>query len=101
MSAISAATVDIQLGAVVQGNVFLKGLGLGDLVPEFDPNLLATNPHIVHAESARTALAIVSISDAAVEVDFVRVRDVTSPDGDATDVVSFRTPLGSRRIDPA
>jgi len=37
-SAISAATVDVQLDAVIAGNLVLKGLGLAELVPELDNN---------------------------------------------------------------
>jgi alkaline phosphatase D len=97
-SAISAATVDVQLAAVVASDVFLKALGLESLIPELDANLLATNPHIQYSESTRNGLAIVEITADAVDVHFVAVADVTSPGGGATDIVSFRTPSGSRQI---
>ena len=101
MSAISAATVDVQLDAVIADNVLLNALDLGTLVPEFDRNLLATNPHIQHAQSTRNGLAIVDIDATRVEVTFVAVGDVTRPAGTGTDAVSFRTPLGTRRVTPA
>ena len=94
----SAATIDVQLAAVIAGNVFLDALGLSELIPEFDANLLANNPHILHAESTRNGLAIVEIRGDAVDVDFVRCSDVTSPTAGSSDVVSFRTPAGSRRV---
>jgi alkaline phosphatase D len=97
-SAISAATVDVQLSAVVKSDALLRALGLAELIPALDANILATNPHIRFAESTRNGLAIVEIGATAVDVDFIQVADVTSPDGDATDVVSFRTPLGSRQV---
>lgn len=96
VSAISAATVDVQIEAAVNGNVILKGLGLGDLIPEYDTNLLATNPHIQYAESTRNGLAIVDIGGDAVDVQFLLAGDVTSPAPSATDTVAFRTPRGWR-----
>lgn len=81
VSAISAATVDVQLAAVVADNVFLEALGLADLIPQLDANVLATNPHFTHAESTRNGLAIVDVRADAVDVDFIHVDDVTSPDG--------------------
>jgi alkaline phosphatase D len=98
VSAISAATVDVQLDAVVQSNPILKGLGLGDLIPEFDTNLLATNPHIQHAESTRNGFAIVEVSAGQVDVRFVMVGDVTKPGGATVDEVAFCTPLGTKRV---
>ena len=95
-SAISAATVDVQLQAVVANTPVLKGLGLADLIPQFDANLLATNPHIRHAASTRNGLTIVQIGADAIDVQFVRTGDVTSPAESPTDVVAFRTPRGWR-----
>lgn len=101
VSAISAPTVDVQLEGVIQGNLFLRGLGVANLVPEFDANILATNPHIVHAESTKNGVAIVDIRAHAVEVQFIAVGDVTASKGRETDVVTFRTPLGSCRVEMA
>jgi alkaline phosphatase D len=101
VSAISAATVDVQLDAVIAGNVLLNALDLASLVPEFDANLMTTNPHIRHAQSTSNGLAIVEIDAAQVEVSFLSVGDVTQPTGRVTDEVSFRTPLGSKRVMPA
>ncbi len=101
VSAISAPTVEVQLTDVVEATPILKGLGLGDLVPEFDANLLATNPFILHAESRRNGLAIVDVSAAETRVTFVEVSEVTEKEGSVTREVSFRTPRGSRRIEPA
>jgi alkaline phosphatase D len=98
VSAISAATVDVQLDAVIESNILLKGLGLADLVPQFDANLLATNPHISYAESTRNGLAIVAIDAQQVDVTFVMVSDVTKPSGNVTNEVAFRTPLGTKQI---
>lgn len=98
VSAISAATVDVQLTSVVESNLILKSLGLGDLVPQFDANLRATNPHILHAESTRNGFAIVEVSAAQVDVRFVMVGDVTRPGDSPTEEVAFCTPLGSRRV---
>lgn len=94
--AISAATVEAQLDAVVAGTPLLKGLGLAELIPEFDRNLLATNSHIQYAESTRNGLAIVEFGADALDVQFVRVGDVTSPAPSSADVVAFRTPRGWR-----
>jgi alkaline phosphatase D len=101
VSAISAATVDVQLDAVIESNVLLKGLGLAGLVPEFDANLLATNPHILYAESTKNGLAIVEIGAQQVDVTFQAASDVTKPIGKVASEVAFRTPLGSRQIIPS
>lgn len=98
VSAISAATVDVQLYAAIASNVVLDALGLDDLVPQFDTNLLATNPHLVHADSTHNGLAIIAVGADAVEVEMVRVTDVTQPDGTVADTLRFRTPRGSRRV---
>ena len=84
--------------AAVDSNLILEGLGLGDLVPELATNLLATNPHILHAESTRNGFAIVEVSAAQVDVRFVMVGDVTKPADTPTEEVAFYTPLGSRRV---
>jgi alkaline phosphatase D len=99
VSAVSAPTVDAQLYGVIEGNIFLKGLGVADLVPQFDDNLLATNPAIVHADSTHNGVAVVDITADAIEVQFIRTSDVTMPNGHETDVVKFRTALGSRRVE--
>ena len=96
--AISAATVDVQLEAVVETNLLLKGLGLADLIPQFDSNVLATNPHMRHSDSTHNGLAIVEVRADGVAVEFMRVGDVTSRAHGATDSVHFFTPLGSRRV---
>jgi alkaline phosphatase D len=101
VSSISAATIDEQLTAIVTENRFLKGLGLGELVPEFDTNLLATNPHIRHADSTHNGLAIIEIGPAAVDVRFLRREHVSSPTPRLAAEVAFRTPLGSNRIEPS
>lgn len=100
VSAVSAPTVDAQLVSAIESNLVLKGLGLGDLVGDFNPNLLATNPHIVHAESTRNGIAIVSIGGDAVDVTFLAVDDVTARSGGVASEVSFHTPTGSRRVLP-
>jgi len=98
--AISAAPVNVQLEAVVAGNAFLQSFGLGNLIPAFDANVLATNPHLLHSESTRNGLAIVDVSAAEVRVTFVEVDEVTVPTGGVAREVAFRTPAGSRRIEP-
>jgi alkaline phosphatase D len=61
--------------------------------------LLATNPAIVHADSTHNGVAVVDITAQAIEVQFIRTSDVTMPNGHETDVVKFRTALGSRRVE--
>jgi len=101
VSAISAPTVDLQLKAAIESNVILKGLGLLDLVPQFDANLMATNPHILHADSTQNGLAIVEVRADAVDVRYLVVSDVTARTGRVVDEIAFTTPLGSRRIQRA
>jgi alkaline phosphatase D len=101
VSAISAPTVDVQLDAVVAANPFLEAFGLRELIPQFDANLLATNPHIVHADSTHNGFAIVDVRPHELTVELVPVTDVTSPTGRAATATSFRTPSGSRRVLPA
>lgn len=100
VSAISAATVDVQLHAAIASNVVLDALGLDALVPEFDPNLLATNPHLHHADSITNGLMVVAVGADAVEVEMLRVTDVTQADGTVAATVRFHTPRGSRRVVP-
>ncbi|HEY5926897.1 MAG TPA: alkaline phosphatase D family protein [Kofleriaceae bacterium] len=99
VSAISAPTIEVQLTDVVAQSPILAGLGLGDLVPQFDANVLATNPHMRHAESTKNGLAIVDVSATDVIVTFVEVEGVTERTGGATREVAFRTRAGSRRIE--
>jgi alkaline phosphatase D len=100
VSAISAPAIDVQLRAAIESNLFLDALGLIELVPEFDANMLATNSHIKHAESTRNGFAIVEIGADQVDVRFVAVSDVTSRSGGVAGEVAFRTPRGSRRVLP-
>lgn len=51
---------------------------------------------MVYAESTRNGLAIVELGADALDVQFVRVGDVTSPAPSSADVVAFRTPRGWR-----
>jgi alkaline phosphatase D len=97
-SAISAPTIDMQLAAVIDSNLLLESLGLRELIPEFDTNLLATNPHIRHADSIRNGFAVVEVRADAVDVRFVMVSDVTKPDGRVIEERAFTTPLGSKAV---
>ena len=101
VSAISAPTIEVQLTDVVAQSPILDALGLGELIPELDTNLLATNPHIRHAESRRNGLAIIDIAATELRATFVEVSDVTARDGSVTREVAFRTPAGARRVEPA
>jgi alkaline phosphatase D len=98
-SAISAPTVEVQLTEVVAQSPFLDAFGLGALIPEFDSNLLATNPHIRHAESRRNGIAIIDVSATEVRATFVEVDDVTRPHGGVAREIAFRTVAGSRRVE--
>lgn len=98
-SAISAPAVDVQLARVISADPFLDALGLSKLVPEFDQNLLAANPHLKHAESRKNGLSIVALSAGALEVTFVECGDVARPIDGNTRAVAFRTPAGSRSIE--
>jgi alkaline phosphatase D len=99
-SAISAATIDVQLAAAIHSSPILEGLGLADLIPLFDDNLRGANPHIRHADSIRNGFAIVEAGPQAVDVRFVAVTDVGAPDGGPATEIAFRTALGSRRVMP-
>jgi alkaline phosphatase D len=98
-SAISAPAVDVQLEKVIASDAFLSALGLGRLVPEFDANLLAANPHIQHSVSNRNGLAIVEVSAEELRVTFVESTEVTVPVGAVSKETVFRTPAGSRVIE--
>jgi alkaline phosphatase D len=100
VSAVSAPTIEVQLTDVIEGNKLLSALGLGELVPEFDANIIAANPHFRHAESTRNGLAIVEVTASEVGVTFVEVSEVTEATGDVVREVSFRTQAGSRTIEP-
>ena len=99
VSAISAPAVDVQLAKVISSDPVLDALGLGKLVPQFDQNLLASNPHIHHAESRKNGLAIVEASAGELKVTFVESSSVTLPIGSTTREVTFRTPAGSRTVE--
>ncbi|HEY5948393.1 MAG TPA: alkaline phosphatase D family protein, partial [Kofleriaceae bacterium] len=99
VSAISAPTIEVQLTDVVAHSPFLDAFGLGALIPEFDSNVLAANPHLRHAESRRNGLAIIDVSAGEVRATFVETDDVTRPTGGVTREIAFRTSLGSRRVE--
>jgi alkaline phosphatase D len=99
VSAVSAPTIEVQLTDVVAQTPILEGLGLGNLIPQFDSNLLATNPHILHAESRRNGLAIIDVSAAELRTTFIEVSEVTEREGNVVREIAFRTPAGSRRIE--
>jgi alkaline phosphatase D len=99
VSAISAPTIEVQISDIVAQSPILQGLGLADLIPMFDTNLLATNPHLRHAESRRNGLAIIDISAAELRTTFIEVDEVTKPTGGIAREIAFRTPAGSRRIE--
>jgi alkaline phosphatase D len=100
VSAISAPAIDVQLTEIIAQTPVLDALGIGALVPEFDTNLLATNPHLHHAESRRNGLAIVDVSASELRTTFVEVDEVTRPTGGVAREVMFRTPAGTRRVEP-
>ena len=100
VSAVSAPTIEVQLTEVIEQNELLDALGLGELVPEFDANVLATNPFFRHAESTRNGLAIVEVTAAEVGVTFVETSDPTQKTGEVVREVSFVTRAGSRTVEP-
>jgi alkaline phosphatase D len=101
VSAVSAPTIEVQLTDIVAQTPILEAFGLGDLIPEFDSHLLATNPHLVHAESRRNGLAIIDVGPAELRATFVEVGDPTKREGGVTREISYRTRAGSRRVEPA
>jgi alkaline phosphatase D len=100
VSAISAPTIETQLTDVVAHTPILSALGLGALVPAFDANVRAANPHLAHAESRRNGLAIIDVTAAELLATFVEVDDVTRPNGGVSREVAFRTRAGARNIEP-
>jgi len=99
VSAVSAPAIDVQLRGVIKSDPVLESLGLLALVPTFDKNLLATNPHLRHAESRKNGLALVDVGAAELRVTFLESTDVTKTDGGVAREVAFRTPAGSRAIE--
>ena len=98
-SAISAPAVDVQLDKVIGSDVFLNALGLGKLVPEFDQNLLAANPHLRHSVSTKNGLAIVELGADELRVTFVESSEVTRPTREVSRETTFRTPAGTKRVE--
>lgn len=99
VSAISAPTIEVQLTDVVEQTPLLDAFGLGALIAEFDKNVLATNPHFLHAESRRNGLAIIDVTAAEVQATFLEVDDVTRSSGGVAREARFRTLAGSRRVE--
>jgi hypothetical protein len=99
-SAISAPAVDVQLARVISSDPFLDALGLGRLVPDFDANLLAANPHLKHSVSSKNGLAIVELGAGELKVRFLESSSVELPLGAVTREVAFRTPVGTKAIEP-
>jgi alkaline phosphatase D len=99
VSAVSAPTVDVQLAKVIKSDPVLDALGLGKLVPQFDANILATNPHIKHSVSTKNGLAIVDVRPEALSVTFFEQSDVLQPIGDVARAVTYRTPVGTKEIE--
>lgn len=98
---ISSSPVQEITQSTVDSNPTLSALGLGALVPQFDAILTQASPQYRYAKSLSHGIAIMDVqADAAVEVEFLQIADVRTPEWDGSvERVRFRTPAGSRRID--
>jgi alkaline phosphatase D len=84
----------------VENNELLSGLGLDQLVPQFDELLRSTSPHYKYAKSLIHGIAIVDVEPSAINVTFLQIADVKSKDWNGTaERIRLRTPSGSNRVE--
>lgn len=98
---ISSSPVQEITQSTVDSSPTLSALGLGALVPQFDAILTQASPQYRYAKSLTHGIAIMEVQGAdAVEVEFLQIADVRTPEWDGTlERVRFRTAAGSRRIE--
>jgi alkaline phosphatase D len=96
---ISSSSTQEIVETTVKGSETLTSLGLLDLVPKTNEVLLSTNPHLRYSDATANGIAIASVSADSFAVTFLRVADVRADTYGVTDRSSFRTTLGSNRIE--
>ncbi len=97
---ISSGSVQSITQQTVDANPLLATLGLGDLVPRFDELLQAASPHYKLARSNANGIAIMEVTQDAVEVTFLQVSDVLKPDFDGQVTrTTLRTASGTKTIE--
>lgn len=98
---LSAVSIQEQLMLAVTADPLLSLFGLEELVTQADSIFLESNPHFHYSNSHSYGYTIVDIDrDQEVRVTMAHLSDVITP-GVTSPVerVSFRTPLGSNRIE--
>jgi alkaline phosphatase D len=98
---ISSQAIAPAAQATLSSSDTFKQLGLLDLIPRFDELLQQGSPHYKYANSWGNGIATCSVSADQVEVTFIIVGDVTKSDfdGSAVERKTFRTALGSKRVE--
>lgn len=82
---ISSANVYEQVRNLVEASPLLRALGLSKIVDQFDPNMRASSPHFVYANSATQGIMVVEIDGdkelraRTIEFDDVRSANVPGP----------------------
>jgi alkaline phosphatase D len=101
VSSISAPTLQEQLEAALEVASILAAAGLDSIVSRSDQVLLASNPHMVHSDSATHGYALVEVDlDQELRVELVTFADVTSAARPpVTARHRFRTPSGTPTIE--
>jgi alkaline phosphatase D len=96
---ISSQAIAPAAESVLSGDTF-KSLGLLELVPMWDTLLQQASPHYRYANSFVNGIAVCDLSTEKLDVTFLIVKDVTTPDFDGTvDRASFRTMAGSNKVE--
>ena len=100
VSGISSSPMQESVQRTVDGNATLSGLGLGDLVSDFDQILTDTSPQYKYAASNISGIAIATVSATAFDVEFLQIADVKAPTWDGNlKRVKLRTTAGTKSIE--
>jgi alkaline phosphatase D len=100
VAGLSSAPVQEQISLVVANNAILDALGLGELVPMFDSNLMESGKHYRYASSNTCGVGVVGVDRDAVRVTFHEIDHVRDPAfPEAVRTVDFRVPAGGRAIE--
>jgi alkaline phosphatase D len=98
---ISSSPIQEIVQKTIDTSETLKSLGLDDVVPQFDTLLQQASPHYQFLASNVSGIALVDLDADELVVTFLVVSDVKSPSyGGVTQRIRFRTPAGSKTIEP-
>lgn len=99
---ISSSPVQEIVEKTIATSETLSSLGLEEVVPQFDTLVKQASDHYQYLSSNVNGIAIVEVDAAALAVTFLVVGDVKDgADAGVTERIQFRTPAGSKAIEPS